>query len=266
MKDLCVLIMAAGKGTRMVSERAKVLHGLCGRPMLRLVYDAAAALEPDDILIVIGQDADRVRDTWSGYPATFIYQAEQLGTGHALIAAREDLEKRAGDALVLFGDAPRIQPSTLERLAAHHRSSGADLTLLTAHAPDPYAYGRILRDAQGRIQAIVEEKDATATQRLITEVNPGFYCFRIPALLDSLGSLTTDNAQKEYYVTDLVEIERRAGRKVETLLHSDFQELRGINTRRELAETAAALRAEKNRSLMAAGVTLIDPERTYVDL
>jgi len=266
MKDLCVLIMAAGKGTRMVSERAKVLHGLCGRPMLRLVYDAAAALEPDDILIVIGQDADRVRDAWSGYPATFIFQAEQLGTGHALIAARKELEKRAGDALVLFGDAPRIRPSTLERLAAHHRSSAADLTLLTAHAPDPYAYGRILRDAQGRIQAIVEEKDATAAQRLITEVNPGFYCFRIPALLDSLGSLTNENAQKEYYVTDLVEIERRAGRKVETLLHPDFQELRGINTRRELAETAAALRAEKNRSLMAAGVTLIDPERTYVDL
>jgi bifunctional UDP-N-acetylglucosamine pyrophosphorylase/glucosamine-1-phosphate N-acetyltransferase len=266
MKNLRVLILAAGKGTRLVSNRAKVLHSLCGTPMLRLVYAAAAGLEPDETLVVIGHDAARVQESLAGHPAGFILQAEQLGTGHAVMAAQPQFANHAGDLLVLFGDTPRITTPTLRKLFDHHRRSGAATTLLTTRLPEPFGYGRILRNAQGEIQAIVEEKDATPEQRKIDEINPGFYCFQIPSLVTALGRLSNNNAQKEYYVTDLIEIQRRAGEKIETVLHENFEELRGINTRRELAELARALSRQKNLDLMAAGVTLIDPERTYVDL
>lgn len=266
MNHLAALILAAGKGTRMVSSRAKVLHRLGGQPMLRLIYDAVARLEPQQIFVVIGQDANEVRASLGNAPAQFALQTEQLGTGHAVMAARDQLSGREGDVIVLFGDTPRIKTETLRKLVDAHRQTEASTTILTALMPDPFGYGRILRDKQGKIEAIIEEKDATPEQRAIKEVNPGFYCFQISNLIDSLGKLNNNNAQKEYYITDLIEIQRRDGKKVETVLHDDFQQLRGINTRRELAETGRALAEEKNASLMAAGVTLIDPDRTYVDL
>ena len=266
MDNLCILMMAAGKGTRMVSNRAKVLHAICGVPMLRLIYRAAASLEPDDIFVVIGQDAERVRGTLDGFPAQFVLQTEQLGTGHAIMTARPQIETRHGDLLVLSGDTPRLRPETLRRLVEHHRQSGAAATLLTAITEDPFAYGRILRNAGGQIVAIVEEKDATAEQRQIKEINAGFYCFQIRPLLDALLQISNRNAQQEYYLTDLVAVQQRQGLRVEPLLHGDFEELRGINNRKELAEIAKAMRAEKNEELMKTGVTLIDPECTYVDL
>jgi len=266
MSDLSVIIMAAGKGTRMVSNRAKVLHTLCGAPMLQLIYRAAAGLAPRAVVVVIGQDAERVRAALDGLPAGFVLQEEQLGTGHALMVARPEIEKISGDILVLSGDTPRLKTETLRRLVEHHRRSRAAATLLTAMTDDPFAYGRILRHAAGGIQAIVEEKDATPEQRQIKEINAGFYCFQVAPLLQALTKISNRNAQGEYYLTDLIEIERREGLRVEALLHSDFGELRGINTRAELAELAASMRAQKNRELMAAGVTLIDPEHTYVDL
>lgn len=266
MKNLCVLIMAAGKGTRMISNRAKVLHTICGTPMLRLIHSAAARLDPEEILVVIGQDAERVRATLHGLPARFILQPDQLGTGHAIMMARQEIAKRQGDILVLSGDTPRLKPETLFRLIDHHRQSGAAATVLTAITDNPFAYGRILRDTNSRVGAIVEEKDATPEQREIKEINAGFYCFQIPALLGALEKISNRNAQREYYLTDLVEIQQRSGLLVEALLHSDFEELRGINTRNELADLAKAMRAQKNRQLMAAGVSLIDPEHTYIDL
>jgi bifunctional UDP-N-acetylglucosamine pyrophosphorylase/glucosamine-1-phosphate N-acetyltransferase len=267
MKDLHALIMAAGKGTRMVSNRAKVLHRLCGVPMLQLIYRSAAALAPEQVFVVIGYDADRVRGILEGYPAQFIVQKEQLGTGHAVMTARNELEKyRNGDLLVLFGDTPRIRVDTLRKLVENHRSTGAATTLLTVHAPDPYGYGRIVRNEEGRIQAIVEEKDASPEVKRITEINPGFYCFQIAPLIESLGRLSNRNAQKEYYVTDLVEIQHNQGLTVNAILHDDYEELRGINSREQLAELSLALAKEKNRALMAAGVTLIDPDRTYIHL
>src|SRR5213593_141405 len=259
MKNLCVVILAAGKGTRMVSNRAKVLHTVCGVPMLRMIYNAAAGLEPDEIFVVIGYDADRVRETLEGLPVQFIAQTEQLGTGHAVMAARERLSNRAGDVVVLFGDTPRIQSSTLRKMVEHHRRKGAVTTLITGRADNPFGYGRILRDSKGEIEAIVEEKDATPEQRRITEVNPGFYCFQIPPLLDALGKLTSENVQKEYYITDLVGIQRKEGRKVEPILHDNFEELLGINSRRELVELSKALWRQRNLDLLAAGVTVIDP-------
>jgi len=266
MKDLSVLIMAAGKGTRMVSNRAKVLHTLCGTPMLRLIYRASASLDPEAVFVVIGQDAERVRAVLEGLPVGFVLQSEQLGTGHALMMARPEIEKKCGDLLVLSGDTPRLKPETLRRLVEHHRQSGASATLLTAAAENPFAYGRILRNSDGSIEAIVEEKDASEAQKQIREINAGFYCFQLPPLLEALEKISNCNAQGEYYLTDLVEIQRRNGLRVEALLHPDFEELRGINTRKELADLAQALRAQKNQELMAAGVTLVDPERTYIDL
>jgi bifunctional UDP-N-acetylglucosamine pyrophosphorylase/glucosamine-1-phosphate N-acetyltransferase len=266
MKDLAALIMAAGKGTRMVSSRAKVLHRVCGVPMLRLIYRATANLSPEETFVIIGHDADRVQSAMQGQAVRFIHQVEQLGTGHAMMTAREALRYRRGDLLVLFGDTPRIKAATLQKLVEHHRRTGAALTLLTTHLQDPFGYGRILREAGGSAAAIVEEKDATPEQRRIREVNPGFYCFQIPALLDALQKLTNDNAQREYYITDLIAIEKRHGLKVEALPHDDSEELKGVNTRAELAEASGALRREKNLRMMAEGVTLIDPERTYVEL
>jgi bifunctional UDP-N-acetylglucosamine pyrophosphorylase/glucosamine-1-phosphate N-acetyltransferase len=267
MRSLSALVLAAGKGTRMVSSRAKVLHTVCGIPMLVMIYRAVAALSPDEIFVVVGQDADRVRSTLEGSPATFILQAEQLGTGHAAIMAREELQRRRdGDVIVLFGDTPRIRTETLARLAEIHRESGAATTLLTVRAPDPFGYGRIVRASDGGIEAIVEQKDATPEQRKITEINPGVYCFQVSPMLEALGGLTNDNAQGEYYITDLIALQRRAGLRVNAVLHDDYDELRGINSRRELADLAAALRRKKNTELMAAGVTMIDPDRTYIDL
>ena len=266
MTGLSVLIMAAGKGTRMASNRAKVLHAICGIPMLRLIHRTAASLRPERTLVIVGQDAARVRSCLEGLPAEFILQEEQLGTGHALMMARASIENLRGDLLVLSGDTPRLRPETLRRLAEHHRRSGAATTLMTAIAVDPFAYGRIVRGSDGRIEAIVEEKDAAPEQKAIREINAGLYCFQIPSLLQALDRLTNRNAQGEYYLTDLVEIQQRDGLRVEPLLHDSFEELQGINTRKELAAVARAMRAVKNEELMREGVTLIDPDHTYIDL
>ncbi len=266
MKDLNVLIMAAGKGTRMVSNRAKVLHPVCGTPMIRFIYDAARLLRPDGIIVVIGHDADLVRAALKGSDARFVLQVEQRGTGHAVMVARDLLEGISGDLLVLYGDTPKIRHDTLQRLVERHRASGAATTLLTTRTADPFGYGRILRDASGRIEAIIEEKDATPEQRAIKEINPGLYCFRIPPMLAALDRISDKNAQGEYYLTDVVSIQREAGARLEALLHDDFDELQGINTRAELAATSRTLRMRKNQELMARGVSLIDPESTYIDL
>jgi bifunctional UDP-N-acetylglucosamine pyrophosphorylase / glucosamine-1-phosphate N-acetyltransferase len=266
MEDLCVLILAAGKGTRMISDRAKVLHKICGIPMLSMIYGAAAKLKPQKIFVVIGYDADEVRSTLSGCPVSFVLQNEQLGTGHAVQAAREELKKCRGDVLVILGDAPRIKTDTLKKLTKQHRALGGTSTLLTANSPHPTGYGRIIRSGAGNIEAIIEEKDATQAQRKLTEINPGFYCFKIQPLLEALQELSNNNAQGEYYLTDLVAIQRRRGMQVNAVLHEDFEELRGINSRKELAELSVSLGRQKNLSLMNAGVTFIDPDKTYVEL
>ncbi len=266
MKDLCVLILAAGKGTRMVSNRAKVLHCVCGVPMLTMVYRAAAELRPEAVLVVIGQDPERVRETLSGSPAEFVLQEVQLGTGHAVMAASERLAQHEGNVIVLYGDTPRIRTATLQKLVDQHMRSGAATSLLTTRVPNPHGYGRIVRDQDGRVRAIVEERDATPEQRKLSEINPGLYCFRIAPMLQALGKLTNENTQKEYYLTDVIGIQCREGKLVEGVPHDDYQELNGINTRAELAAVSHALRGAKNKALLASGVTMIDPDRTYVDL
>jgi bifunctional UDP-N-acetylglucosamine pyrophosphorylase / glucosamine-1-phosphate N-acetyltransferase len=270
-----VLILAAGLGTRMKSERAKVLHQLGGRPLIAHVLRTAAQLDPERIFVVVGHQAAEVEAASRAALAPemaerlrFVLQAEQRGTGHAVRSAREALAEARGALLVSYGDAPLVRAETFKKLAETHRREGNAATLITMQLDNPFGYGRIVReggDGQGRLLRIVEEKDCTPEQRAIQEVNPGFYCFDIAALLPALDRLTTRNAQGEYYLTDVPELLRDAGRAVGTVLHADAEELLGINSRAELAASWKRLRGGILARLMAGGVTIVDPDSTYID-
>jgi bifunctional UDP-N-acetylglucosamine pyrophosphorylase/glucosamine-1-phosphate N-acetyltransferase len=267
-----VLILAAGLGTRMKSEQAKVLHKLGGRPLIAHVLSAAARLDPERIFVVVGHQAEKVEtaaraalDTATAERLQFVTQAEQRGTGHAVMCARDALREARGALLVLYGDAPLVCAETLRRLIEEHERGHHAVTLITTHLDEPYGYGRIVRDDDHKLARIVEQRDATEAEREIKEINPGFYCFEIAALLSALDRLTTRNAQGEYYLTDVPELLRRDGRTVGTIFHEAADELLGINTRAELAATWKRLRREILDRLMAAGVTIIDPDATYID-
>jgi bifunctional UDP-N-acetylglucosamine pyrophosphorylase / glucosamine-1-phosphate N-acetyltransferase len=267
-----VLILAAGLGTRMKSARAKVLHRLGSRPLIAHVLDAALALDPEQIVVVVGHQAEQVeaaaREALAGRGAErlrFVTQAEQRGTGHAVMSARASLAGARGALVVLYGDAPLIRAETLRRLVAEHERGAHAATLLTTEVADPRGYGRIIRDGGGSLERIVEEKDATPAEREVREINPGFYCFEVGALLPALDRLTTRNAQGEYYLTDIPELLRRGGGTVGTVFHEAAEELLGINTRAELAAAWGRLRRATLDRLMAAGVTIVDPDSTYID-
>ena len=264
--SLSVVILAAGKGTRMKSARPKVLHRLAGRPIIDHVLRTTASLRPDRTVLVVGQGADEVREALAGWPGLqFVIQSPQLGTGHALLQTAPVLEGHTGTLLLLYADVPLLSVETLQRLLETHRTTRAAATVLTAELDDPYGYGRIVRDDSGHITRIVEERDASAAERAIREINSGIYVLELDSLFATLQRLATDNAQGEYYLTDLVAMHRQAGKRVETLRIASAGELRGINSRVDLAELTQALRARKNRELMLAGVTLEDPATTYID-
>ena len=263
---LHVVILAAGKGTRMKSSRPKVLHALAGRSLIEHVLRTVDGLRADSITVVIGHGADDVRTSLAGRPSVqFAIQSPQLGTGHALLQAESVLAGKSGTVLLLYADVPLLQTTTLARLIEHHRASKAVATVLTMDLPEPYGYGRIVRDASGRIQRIVEERDASGPERAITEVNSGIYCFDLAPLFGALHQLATDNAQGEYYLTDLVATYRQQKRKIETLAIESATELRGVNSRVDLAELSRVMRDRKNNALMLGGVTLEDPASTFVD-
>ena len=267
-----VLILAAGLGTRMKSDQAKVLHKLGSRPLIAHVLRTAARLDPARILVVVGHQSEQVMaaaraalDDRMAERLRFIHQAEQRGTGHAVKCAVEELRATSGDLLVFYGDTPIVRSETLSRLVSEHSSSGSAATLITIRLDNPPAYGRIIRDQNGRFLKIVEQRDCTPEQAAITEINPGFYCFNIAALLPALDQLSPQNAQGEYYLTDVPEHMLAAGLPVGTLLHDDPHELEGINNRAELALMWKRLRGETLHRLMLEGVTIIDPESTYID-
>jgi len=267
-----VLILAAGLGTRMKSDQAKVLHRLGGRPLIAHVLRSAAQLDPEQIFVVVGHQAEQVEAAAQAAlpPALaarlrFVVQAEQRGTGHAVRCARTALGEARGALVVSYGDAPLVKAETFRKLVDEHERERQAATLLTITMAQPPAYGRIVRDAEGQFLQIVEDKDCTPEQRRITELNPGFYCFDIPSLLPALDQLTTRNAQGEYYLTDVPEILRRAGQKVGTVFHADEAELQGINTRVELAASWKRLRLEILNRLMLEGVSIVDPDSTYID-
>jgi bifunctional UDP-N-acetylglucosamine pyrophosphorylase/glucosamine-1-phosphate N-acetyltransferase len=259
-RSLAVVILAAGQGKRMKSGLVKVLHELAGRPMLAYPIDAAEALGPERLVVVIGRDSDKVRETFGG--RSFVEQAERRGTGHAVLQARAALEGFAGDVLILYGDTPLLRVETLERMRAEKAKRGLDLVVLSALEPLP---GRIVRDAQGRFQRIVETTDATPEELRIPEGNTGTYLVDAELLWKALDQVDTANAQGEIYLTDIVAIAVRDGRSVDAIPLDDADEALGINSRAELARAASVLRRRKADLVMDAGVTLIDPDATYLD-
>ncbi len=260
-----VVILAAGQGTRMKSSLAKVLHPIASRPMIERVLETANAVDPATTTLIVGHKADAVREQLGkNQNLWFALQQPQLGTAHALQQAEPLLAGRAGSLILLSGDVPLLRPTTLKRLLETHRGSGAAATVVTATVDRPYGYGRIVR-TQGHISRIVEERDASPTQRQIKEINSGIYAFDLAPLFDALRSIASQNAQGEFYLTDLIAIYRRRKLPVEALLIENAQEIRGINSRSELAEVSRLVRQKKNEELMAAGVTFIDPATTYVD-
>ena len=269
---LDVLIMAAGLGTRMRSNTAKVLHELGGRPLIAHVCRAALALDPRRIYVIVGHQAElvqaAVRAELGDDGADFVTQTEQRGTGDAVMSAREVLSQANSTVLVLSGDVPLIRAETLGKLVHQHRTQRgykAAATILTVKLDDPAGYGRIMRDDEGNFQKIIEHKDASPAERQIREINSGIYCFETRVLFPALERVQPANAQGEYYLTDVPAILRNDGEEIRLSQHSDAREISGINTRVELAEFEQLLRLRTIRRLMLeSGVTIIDPMHTYV--
>jgi bifunctional UDP-N-acetylglucosamine pyrophosphorylase / glucosamine-1-phosphate N-acetyltransferase len=263
--DLHVVILAAGQGTRMKSRMPKVLHRLAGKPLIEHVLDAAQAVDPATVTMVVGHGADSVR-LFMGERQNmrWVLQEPQLGTAHALQQAEPCLAGKQGTLLLLSGDVPMLKAETLQRLVDTQRTTRAAATVVTAIVERPYGYGRIVR-SRGRLARIVEERDASPEVRQIREINGGIYAFDLAPLFEALRGIASQNAQGEYYLTDLVAIYRRRKLRVETLLVENPQEIRGINSRTELAEVSRIVRQTKNEELMAAGVTIIDPATTYIE-
>jgi bifunctional UDP-N-acetylglucosamine pyrophosphorylase/glucosamine-1-phosphate N-acetyltransferase len=266
MPDLHIVILAAGKGTRMKSSRPKVLHQVAGSPMIDHVLRAAQSLSPTTITLVVGHMKESLRQGLEGYQGlSFVTQEPQLGTGHALLQAAPLLETQSGFVLLLSGDAPLLRSHTLAQLVQQHEDTGAAATLLTAILEQPYGYGRIVRGRLGKVSRIVEERDGSPAERRIKEINSGIYVLSIAPLFDALRRLAAHNAQGEYYLTDLISAYRRRRLGVEAVALGNPDEIRGINSRSELAEASRIVRQTKNEELMAAGVTIEDPATTYID-
>lgn len=262
---LAVVVLAAGQGTRMKSAHAKVLHHLGGKPLVRHVLDACAPLGAAHTVVVVGHQAEKVEVACDGYGAGFALQREQRGTGHAVrVACEAELDGFAGDVVIVYGDVPLLETATLERLVRRHREQSALLSLLTTMVDDPFGYGRIVRDADGRLEAIVEERDASAAQKPIREVNPGIYCVRGAFLVEALAGLQPNNAQGELYLTDIVAA--AVGRDGPVVTEPvDPHEVAGINSRADLARLETILRQNVVARHMAAGVTFVDPATAYID-
>lgn len=262
MSETSVIVLAAGQGTRMKSRRAKVLHELCGVPMLGHVIRSAKRLSPARLLVVVGRDAEEVEERFAG-EAEFVLQSEQKGTGHAVLVAQPALGDVEGDVLVLYGDTPLLSPETLEQMRKAKQERGADLAVLTALAKN--IPGRVARDENGRVSRIIEAQDATPEELELEERNTGVYLFSADLLRDGLASLTPDNAQGELYITDIVGYAVERGLRVEAVEIDDPDECMGINTRIELADATDYLRRRIARDHMSAGVTFIDPSSVYID-
>ena len=271
-KPLDVLILAAGLGTRMRSDIAKVLHRLDGRPLINHVCRTAAALAPRKVYVVVGHQGDEVRqavlDELDEEHVEFVTQKEQLGTGDAVNAAREHLAESDSALLILSGDVPMIRAETLAGLIRQHlshRGKGAACTILTVDLRDPQGYGRVIRDSAGLFEKIVEQKDASEVELKIREINSGIYCFDSEKLYDALSRVSNDNAQGEYYLTDAPALLKEDGEPVSIFKYPDNSEIEGVNDRRQLAELERQIRRRAVKRLMLDfGVTVIDPESTYV--
>jgi bifunctional UDP-N-acetylglucosamine pyrophosphorylase/glucosamine-1-phosphate N-acetyltransferase len=259
-------VLAAGKGTRMKSARPKVLHAIGGLPLLEHVLRVVDQLSATSTTLVVGHGADDVRTAMRHRPTLeFVLQSPQRGTGDALRQTEEALATRRGTLVVLAGDVPLVPPEGLQRLVTTHEAAGAAATVLTAELDNPFGYGRIIREGSGQIARIVEERDASPAERAIREVNSGIYAFALDSLFAALGAVAANNAQGEYYLTDLVSVYRQRSARLATLRLDEADALRGVNTRADLADLDRRVRGRKSHALMLEGVSFDDPSTTYVD-
>lgn len=258
------IVLAAGQGKRMKSKLYKVLHPVCGKPMVGHVLDVLDAVQVDRKVVIVGHGAEEVK-AYLGERAEFALQAEQLGTGHAVLMAKPLLEQEDGITVVICGDTPLIRPDSLEAMIRLHQEQGAAATLMSANLNVPKGYGRIVRNEQGHVVSIVEQKDCSPEQDAIREINAGTYCFDNRKLFAALAKVTNDNAQKEYYFTDVVGILREQGETVLAYCTNDESEWIGVNDRIALSEAEKYMRDRINREHMMNGVTIVDPVSTYIE-
>lgn len=264
MSDFTAVILAAGKGTRMKSALPKVLHSVGGKPMIGHVLTAAQKAGACRSIVVVGFGAQEVKDT-IGSEAVFVVQKEQLGTGHAVMMTRDALADYSGTVMVLCGDTPLLTANLLCKLYDEHKTNKAAATVLTAIMPDPTGYGRVVRDSEGQVVKIVEQKDADPVELKIQEINTGIYCFESELLFKALNSINRQNVQGEYYLTDVIEILVADAAKVWATAAENAKETMGVNSRQQLAEAEKVLRNKKLEELMSDGVTIMDPCSTFVD-
>lgn len=259
-----VVVLAAGKGTRMKSSLYKVLHKVSGKPMVEHVIDNVSKLGVDEIVTVTGFGAEAVKDVL-GNKSQYVLQEEQLGTGHAVDQAEEILGGKDGVTMVVCGDTPLIRAETIELLFNSHIENDSKATILTAIAPNPTGYGRVIRDEDGNVQKIVEQKDASVDELKVQEINTGTFCFDNKLLFEALKKVDNSNAQGEYYLTDVIELLKQDGHIVGAYCTDDFDETIGVNDRVVLSQAETILRARLNEMHMRNGVTLIDPATTYIE-
>lgn len=262
--ERAAIVLAAGQGKRMKSKLSKVLHPLAGVPMLFYVLDLVKRLEIQRTFVIIGHRAEQVSEAVSSWGVTCLLQDPPLGTGHAVLQAKEALAGFSGSVLILSGDTPLLRPETVQRLWEVHQKERATMTLLTTRLANPYSYGRVVRKKNGAIAKIVEEKDATPAERSIQEINTGVYIIEAPFLFDGLGEVQPNNQQKEYYLTDLIGIAARRGERLAGAA-ADPDEVIGVNSRADLATAEGTLRKRIGARWMAEGVTILDPARVRID-
>lgn len=260
------LILAAGKSTRMNTKLAKVLHEVCGRPMLAYVLDACRAAGVEKIYVIVGYGKEQIIERFGeDADLEFVEQSEQKGTGHAVMCCEEKIKDFTGQTLILCGDGPLIRTETLVTLLDKHSGEKASATLATTVMDDPKGYGRIVRDDYGNIQGIVEENDCTDMQRKIKEVNPAYYCFDNRVLMEVLGEITPNNVKNEYYLTDALHLTIEKGHKVVAVTAVKPEDAMGVNNRLQLCQASKIMQSRIQDRLMAEGVTIVDPPNTWID-
>ena len=262
--SLAVIILAAGKGVRMNSELPKVLHPILKKPMLHYVLDAAQEMEPDKIVLVLGHDSELVKEAVSDYPVETVIQEPRLGTGHAVLCCEDALRGFSGDILILSGDVPATGVSTLREFMDSHVKNATGVSFISTVVEDPSGYGRVLRNAGGEVLRIVEDKDATADERKGKEINAGIYCVNSSFLWESLGGLDRENSQGEYYLPGIINLCVSRKRRLLAFTLANPKEVSGVNSREQLGEAEKTVRHAINRRHMENGVTIVDPETTYI--